>query len=282
MPERILIYCDESVERGRYYSQFYGGALVRASDRQEVEQRLQDVKNRNNLNGEMKWSKITENYAEKYENFLSSFFNIIEEGKIKVRIMFRQNINVPPEYDDERVDNEYFLLYYQFIKHAFGLRYWPGNNSPGEMLIASILLDDPPQSPEKFDMFRNYMSSLSDFPVFTSSGVIVPNQEIIGVNSKKHNIMQGLDIVLGGVQSRLNEVHTRPVPPAKRRSKRARAKERVYRVIKDRIWKIYPRFNVGASTATPNGYADRWSHSYRHWNFVPNRSSVDRTRGKRR
>ncbi len=37
--------------------------------------------------------------------------------------MFRQNAQVPQNLTREHEENEYFLLYYQFIKHAFGIDY---------------------------------------------------------------------------------------------------------------------------------------------------------------
>jgi hypothetical protein len=56
---RYIIYCDESSEKGRYFSNFYGGALLRASDRQAIEQALNAVKAANHLQGEVKWTKIS-------------------------------------------------------------------------------------------------------------------------------------------------------------------------------------------------------------------------------
>jgi len=276
----FIIYCDESVEKGEFFSHFYGGALVRAEDREKLEAELTAKKTALNMMGEVKWTKITWNYAEKYVELVDTIFDMIRDGRIKVRIMFTQNINVRPDLPEEKIDNEYFMLYYQFIKHAFGLRYW-GLDGQNEDAGVSILIDDPPQSAEKFDKFKSYMASLSDYPVFSRSRIRIRYEDIAAIDSKSHNLLQALDIILGGIQSRLNEVHTRVDPPAKRRSKRARAKELVYAKIKERIWEIYPRFNVGANTGQTTD-SDRWFHPYRHWLFVPTGSVPDRSRGKKK
>lgn len=278
--EHFIIFCDESAERGTYYSHFYGGALVRASDREAIEKVIADKKAELNIKGEIKWTKITANYRDKYIELVDTFFDLIEAGLVKVRIMFTQNINVLPEMDEERVDNEYFMLYYQFVKHAFGLRYWNTGNPHGVANV-SVYLDDPPQNPGKFRNFKTYMASLSDYPIFSSARVRIAHADITGVRSHDHGIMQCLDIVLGGVQSRLNEVHTKPAKGERRRGKRARAKADVYARIKDRIWKIYPRFNVGTSTGQ-DAPTDKWNHPYRHWCFVPRESTMDRSRGKKK
>ena len=43
---QYIIYTDESVQRGRCHSNFYGGALVRSTDLEVVKQALEEEKNR--------------------------------------------------------------------------------------------------------------------------------------------------------------------------------------------------------------------------------------------
>lgn len=280
--KRFVIFCDESAEEGEYYSHFYGGALVDWTDRQAIEAELQAKKDELNIfGGELKWTKISEPYAQKYCDFLDLYFDMVKAGRIKIRLMFSQNINVKPTFDDERTDNEYFLLYYQFVKHAFGLRYWNYDAGRWGNCKVAVYLDDPPQNAAKFDRFKSYMCTLSDFPFFSAAGVIIEKEDITGVNSRHHNILQGVDIILGGMHSKLNEVHTRVKPPARRLSKKAKAKSLVYAKIKERIWDIYPRFNIGGNTGTVAD-DDRWNHPYRHWKFVPTGSVMDPSKGKKR
>lgn len=278
MHKRYIIFCDESDDRGRYFSNFYGGVLIEASKQQAIEDELQAHKDRLNIFlGEMKWERITGPYAEKYIEFVNAVFDIVDRGDMKMRMMFTQNRHIPilREY---QIGNDYFMLYYQFIKHAFGLEYAVPE---GGTASAAVLLDDVPHSAEKFHQFKEYLSSLSTFPRWSRAGFSIDYSDIADVNSKKHNILQALDVVLGGVQSRLNEKHTRPHPPAKRRSKRARAKGLVYDAIRARIQKGYPNFNVGVSTATIEGMHQRFMHPYRHWLFVPNNARLDQSLTKK-
>ena len=50
---RYIIYCDESDDKGQFYSNFYGGALLRDSDRLRIEDRLKKVKSDVKLTGEV-------------------------------------------------------------------------------------------------------------------------------------------------------------------------------------------------------------------------------------
>lgn len=273
----MTIYCDESLARGRFYSHFYGGALIDSRYREEIEEALNKEKESQNLFKEIKWTYITENYEKKYISFIDKYFDFVELSKIKIRIMFTHNRYSAVGLEEYQLDNQYFLLYYQLIKHAFGLRYCEADNSN----VVSLLLDDIPDTKEKFLEFRKYIGSLCDYPVFRRSNVIIPYEDIRAIKSHDHVILQGLDIILGSMQFRLNDKHRYIPEGQKRRGKRTKAKERVYKHINKRIRKIYPGFNIGISTGTPNGISDRWEHPYRHWLFIPTEHEIDRNRGKK-
>lgn len=85
-----LIYTDESTTKGEFYSNFFGGVLVRSSDYELVKRILDEKKIELNLFNEIKWTKVTENYLEKYKQMIDQFFALVAQDKIKVRIMFRQ------------------------------------------------------------------------------------------------------------------------------------------------------------------------------------------------
>ena len=102
---------------------FMVGALVKVSDIQEIEKTLNNKKNELNLKGEIKWTKVTGNYLEKYIEMMNLFFSFIKSGKIKVRVMFAQNAFVSDGLTKKHTDNEYNILYYFFLKSAFGLKY---------------------------------------------------------------------------------------------------------------------------------------------------------------
>lgn len=196
-----------------------------------------------------------------------------------MRVMFTQNINETSHFPADKEDNKYFMLYYQFLKHAFGLRYC--NPERQGRAHVSVYLDDAPDTKEKLDNFKNYLSSLSAYPIFHRAKVAIAKSEITEVNSKQHVILQAVDVVLGSMQFRLNNLHKEIPVGERRRGKRTRAKERVYKHINSRISEMYPRFNIGVSTARPNGDEDAWNHNYRHWCFRPKESVENLSRGKK-
>jgi hypothetical protein len=282
MPQKhFIIYCDESDDKGRFFSNFYGGALIEARDREAIERVLFKKKTKLNLHKELKWTKITENYEDKYIKFIERFFDLVQGGHIKIRIMFTQNIHEAQGLEEYQIDNQFFMLYYQMIKNAFGLRYC--NPQTLDNVQISLLLDDVPDSAEKFLEFKHYLHSLCKYPIFSRAKINIAIEDISEVDSASHIIMQGLDTILGAMQFRLNDKHLEKPEGKTRRGKRTRAKERVYKYINSRIRSIYPGFNIGVSTGQVE-YSDKWTHAYRHWRFVPNEHEIvpERSKNSRR
>lgn len=274
MPKRhYTIYCDESAKKGAFFSNFYGGVLVKSSECEAISGLLNARKDELNLFKEIKWQYITENYQQKYIDFIDTYFDLIATNRLKTRIMFTHNQFRATNLTDEHVDNQYFLLYYQLIKHAFSLGYC--NQGGIDRVYLTILLDQIPHNSAKFDRFKEFMVNLSSSRLFLSAKVSVKREQITDVNSKEHVILQGLDIILGAIQFRLNDKHKEKPNGSRLRGKRTRAKERVYKHINKRIFGIYRGFNIGVSTGTPNGLPDRWVHQYRHWKFVPSDHEYD-------
>ena len=266
MAAEYIIYCDELDEKGRHFSNFYGGALVRSEHLNEAVAALRACKAEQNLHRETKWTRITENYEKKYIALIDVFFDLVKADKVKVRIMFTQNTVIPRGLNQRHVDEKYFILYYQFIKHGFGLRCSPV--IPGGVSLR-IYPDQIPDTREKVEQFRGYLIGLARSPEFRHRRITIKRENIADVNSKEHEVLQCLDIVLGAVNFRLNDKHMElTARNGTRRGSRTKAKHRVFRHILTRIQDIYPHFNIGRSTGQAAA-DDRWTHPYRHWLFTP-------------
>jgi hypothetical protein len=272
-----LIYADESEKKGRYYSNFYGGGLVRSADILEIDSALNRKKAESNLLAEVKWEKVTSQYLERYIRLLDLFFDFVASDRIKVRVMFTQNVNEPENLSSAQRENAYFLLYYQFIKHAFGLTY---SNPAGEPVAVRLYFDRLPDTSEKAAVFKGHLCALSNSPELRRAKVRIDPDQIAEVDSHRHVVLQCLDVVLGSMQFRLNDKHKAKTAGTARRGKRTIAKERLYRHVNERIRLIYPRFNVGISTGLEGDRANLWRHPYRHWLFVPREHRKDLSRAK--
>jgi len=270
MAKEAIIYADESENRGKYFSNFFGGALVLSTDLATVVGQLNTAKDELNLHKEIKWSRVTKNYLDKYKAMMDVFFDLIMAGQIKVRIMFTANRHVPQGLTAEQHYNKYFLLYYQFLKHAFGLQYAAPR---GEPIRCRFYLDDLPHTRERSAQFKGFLMGLQRTSALRGR-VIVDPEQITEIDSHEHVILQCVDVVLGAVHFRLNDKHKVKSPGKRIRGKRTIAKHKLYKHINARIRAIYPYFNVGITTGGGRG-VDRWKHPYRHWLFVPEKHEYD-------
>jgi hypothetical protein len=194
------------------------------------------------------------------------FFDMIYEDVVKIRIMFTQNLYVPRNLTDEHREHEYFILYYQFIKHAFGLIYSGDRREPTRV---RLLLDQLPDTEERCARFRGFVSSLTYNPDFRAAGIRIAAEDIVDVISHEHNILQCLDVILGSINFRLNDLHLAIPKGKRRRGKKTKAKEALYKHMNKRMREIRPYFNIGISTGIDKDLSERWHHSYRHWRFLP-------------
>jgi hypothetical protein len=273
------IYCDESVKDGKFFSNFYGGVLVRSRDLRRVEKAINSVCEEHHFNSEIKWQKVTENYLTKYIALMDVFFDLMEADLVKVRIMFTQNANRPLNLSDEQLQNEYFILYYHFFQHAFGLPY---SNPEKRPLYVRAYFDQLPDTLPKRQAFKEYIKGLQAKPDFRLAHIKFRKEDITEVDSRNHRLLQFLDVVLGSMAFRLNDKHLEKPAGARYRGKRTIAKEKLYKHINARIQRLLPNFNCGCSTGLRGGgMENRWLHAYRHWLFVPNVREVDVTQYKK-
>lgn len=278
MARELIIYCDESDQSGKHYANFYGGLLVESLHLQEAEDRIRAVREALYLRDEVKWQKISHAYAGKYIALMDELFDLVVEGKIKIRIMCTQNYFSAARLTSEQRENGFFMLYYQFIKHGFGLSH---AGVAGTTTRLRLLFDQLPDTLEKRQAFKGYLGGLDRWQAFRRAGIQLSSEMIGEVDSRDHQLLQCVDVVLGAMQFRLNDKHLEKPAGSRIRGKRTRAKERVYRHILQRIRAIRPGFNIGISTGDDGSKVNRWRHPYRHWIFRSENAVVRPEFGKR-
>ena len=180
MARELIIYCDESDISGKHFANFYGGAVVESRDLSDVIARLDACKARLHFHGEVKWQKITENYAQKYIEFTSEVFALMAENKLKLRIMFTQNYFSANRLTPDQQQNGFFLLYYQFVKHAFGLAY---AGLPGSATHLRINFDKLPDNAEKCAAFKGYVLGLNKNNGFRNASISIRPDQLAEVDS---------------------------------------------------------------------------------------------------
>lgn len=275
MKSKYIIYCDESEASGNHCSNFYGGVLIDSDNHDKIEDALNKKKNELGIPYEMKWSSFAARDINHYKDLMDCFFSFIKSNEIKFRIMFTQNIYQPTNLTRYHHQHRYFILYYHFIKEAFGLRY----ANPGSIHINFDMLKIGTNDKKK--KFFNFITNLSNTEEFKNSGITISNSDIKEVVSKDNIIMQCTDIILGAIQSKLNgKLENDDEHKYQRRGKKTKTKEELYKHINARIREVRPRFNIGNTTSPDGNLENIYRQAYRHWKFIPKDNELDLSRSK--
>lgn len=256
-----IIYADESDSKGDLYSNFYGGLIIPALQEKASSDYLNAAKDRLNLHNELKWERITQPYENKYKEFIGAFFDLADKGEIKLRIMFTDNKVVAVGLTDEHRQNKFLILYYQFIRYAFGLRF-ANLGHRYEKINVRLRFDELPDRTEAHAAFTGYIRGLPDVPEWKSAAIDIPPDGFAEVDSKAHVLMQGLDIVLGGMSFHMNQKSLKSPD-----GKRTKAKAAISDYILERVRSLVPGFDPCVST--PKEGSGYWGAAYRHWCFTP-------------
>ena len=196
----IFIWLDESDRHGEFYSNFYGGILVSSKHHREVMERMRSIVTEVGINDEIKWQKVNEYHYEKYLRVVDELFDLAKEGKLKIRIFFRHNQFTASRLTPEEKKADYQMLYYQFIKFAFGLPY-----ADEELDSMTLFIDEIPLRQSERDEFLSHIRGMANDPVLKSKGLRIADDGIVEVNSKQHLPLQFMDVILGAICFKLNE-----------------------------------------------------------------------------
>ena len=111
----INIWLDESDKKGQYYSNFYGGILINSDDLPSILNESHSLLNKLGIWEEIKWQKVNKHTFDSYMKVVDYIFELLADGKAKIRIFFRNNQNKPTNLTQEQRRNEFTILYYEFI-----------------------------------------------------------------------------------------------------------------------------------------------------------------------
>jgi hypothetical protein len=97
--------------------------------------------------------------------------------------MFTHKLKKPVGLSKEQIQNSFFLLYYQFVKHGFGLRY---SNTDGLPINVRLYFDRLPDTREKCELFKRYISNLENVKWLKEAKLHFKLENVAEVDSHEH------------------------------------------------------------------------------------------------
>lgn len=264
------VYADEAWTQENEvlrFHRFYGGAMVRADKRQGIVADLAALRSELGLVGELKWRRVSPTNWERVAFMLDAFLEFVDARDITLRYMWLDrlfyNAGALTEYHAEY---GYYILYYFFLIYGFGLPYHDLDEVRVEFFPDQLPKDE--QKRAEFMTFLRHCHTANVFKGRSPFRII----DVGDVDSRKHVLLQCVDVIIGAVGFRLNRFHER-LQANRRRAPGTRAKLALYERIRDHLGAIDMAergglaFSVGVSTGTGLDYDARWRNKFRQWNF---------------
>lgn len=275
----LEIYADEAWTHQndpRRYHTFFGGILGTSAELDRFDQALQKVIASHGLEGEIKWSKLSSANFDGYSSLISGpFAEFVAADRIKYRQMFLDRSYVGVDRGKNVIAPDaasQFKLYYQFIKHGFGLRYLPAHLLPARVRVR---LDD--YSNQDLKRETTTFVEMLDRTYFR-----LPIQmELLFMNSKKSRRLQVCDLLIGAAGSYGNKMQLLRADGRRGMSDKQKLRLEFSKIVYNELRAIdaatrgSKAFNWFETTGLAGDLSNLFSHPMRMWKFKPARHIRD-------
>ncbi|MCK6569718.1 hypothetical protein L6V77_01250 [Myxococcota bacterium] len=275
------IYADEAWTHGgeplnRYWC-FFGGILGLESALDRLNTDLGKIKASHQATGEVKWTNVKASNLQCCKDMVDCVAQQIREGHIRYRQMFldRQFVRIAPNGEVEADGlTVQFKLFYQFLKHAFGLKYLPVAPH-GEKHRILVRLDDHSSLKHKNGL-RSFVENLPNYWGRHDLSI-----EVTFVNSTRNNRLQICDLMMGAAGSHGNKAEKRRKPGQRGMTPKQKIKAELAKHIYDQLRQLNlemcgsTAFNWFETKSLCGDFRNVYAYSIRMWKFKPARYQID-------
>ena len=280
------IYADEAWTHGgeppnRYWC-FFGGIFGSESSLERLNTELKKIKAANNIKGEVKWTNVAERNLSCYKEMVDCLCSHIRTSDIRYRQQFsdRALVRIPlpgePAVTDLTVQ---FKLFYQFLKHAFGIKYMARSENDNILLLAR--LDDHSSVKHKQDL-REFVQGLPEY--WGRTDLII---KVSFIDSKKHERLQICDLMMGAAGFYGNKFHMRrnhgrggAAHHGMSQSQKIKLDlaKHIYNQLRsiDAMFRNSKAFNWFETTGLNGDLTNQYNDKIRIWKFKPGQSDLDK------
>lgn len=250
--------------------------MGRSTELDRLDTALRAVIAKHGIKGEAKWNKLSAANLNCYKELVDTLMSHMKVDGIKYRQMFLDRSYVwkplPGEPNPKDLDTQ-FKLYYQYIKHHFGIQYLPFDKSGTRILVR---LDNHSSQAHK-DQLVDFAEKL---PLWLDRADLTV--QVTFINSAKSPRLQICDILMGAAGSHGNKMQLKRKPGHKGMTPKQKLRhelcKHVYEALKrlDHETRGSRAFNWFESTGHDGDIANRFHHILRIWKFVPDNCVIDR------
>jgi hypothetical protein len=198
MTGRFLhIYCDESRQTADRYM-VIGGLITMRENEEAFMQAMSLYRQSNNMNSELKWTKVSDQKLKEYLALIDLFFSVNRAFHFKAIVVDTQEMD-NRHYNKGDAELGFYKMMYQFLLHSFGEYLQPEDR-------CIIFLDQRTTSKYKLSTLCAILNNglKKKYNLATP-----PVKNIQALDSKSSDFIQVADVIMGAIGYEMNGVHTR-------------------------------------------------------------------------
>lgn len=207
-PERIRIdfFCDSSSHRNARFM-VVGGIALRRNRYETIEKTVLDIKEKSGISSEMKWSEYRGGAREKaYKDVVDLFYLLLEKRQIAFHALIAEFGEFSHRRGGGNADKSVNKMYFQLALHRI-CRYY------GKRCHIHIYPDNGADSAD-LPKFMNGINIHAARKFGCERGCIRSIQQ---QDSRNHNVMQMVDVIIGAIAAHRNGRHLDPSTKACKR-----------------------------------------------------------------
>jgi hypothetical protein len=281
MPRVYELCADEAwthcnLPLNRYWS-FFGGIFAPKQDADRLDTKLHAIRDGHRYRREIKWSDLSPQWLPLYIDLVNELFVHLTNHDVRYRQAFRDRsvVFVPPvgAPQDSILDVE-FKLYYQFIKHSFGLKYLPLAQGGFDKIILRL---DTHSSQKHRSRFKEFAEGLPRLLGRTDLEIDCTHH-----CSTKLIRIQMCDVLAGAAGSYGNKFHDKRATGQRGMTEYQKCRHTLARHIYNKMRNLNNltrgknAFNWFESTGRDGNPKNALLHKIRIWKFIPSHYKIDR------
>ena len=199
-PPLFRIFSDESRQNKERYM-ILGAIIIPEKEIKMLNATMNQYRIETKMPNELKWSKVNDKKLEEYKLLVDYFFALNNTNKIHFKSIIIDNNKIKNiKHSQENKEQSFYKFHYQLFFHKFGKIYFKMDK-----MVRFVIHPDYRDAHFSLDILKRHLNG--GMGRHFNDEVIAPFVSIQPIDSKKSEIIQIVDLIIGAIGYEKNGYH---------------------------------------------------------------------------